>query len=165
MSVQPIFTSVTALASMRAKKPAAVAVTIPIDQIPASAQFALVSISSHPVAKAVTAKLRHSTIRYNITDFDYLRHVGLAERGEGQRWHVLTDEGRYYARAVATSIARTLGMHEVWYAGESYGHRSAHCTCGWSSRLYSPKDSAARDFNGRVLEHLAQVAASQRPPG
>jgi hypothetical protein len=125
--------------------------------LPAASQLALISISGHPLCRIVTARMRASTIRFNASDFDCLRALHLAERGEGDRWHRLTDAGKACAIGTARRIALELGLHETWATG-SIHHHTVHCTCGWSTRLYSRKTSAYGDHAERVTRHLAEAA-------
>lgn len=140
--------------------------SIDIRTIPPAAQAALISISGHPLCITMTRKLRASTMRFNGHDFDILRRLGLAQRGEGDRWHRLTDDGKAYAHQVAAQIATEMGLHEIWTGtGASRYFRSVHCTCGWSTRLYSERFDAGQDHHHRIARHLAEAAKATRPPG
>ena len=137
---------------------------IEIDDIPNAAQAALISISFDPVCKAVTTKLKSSTVRFGATEFSLLRDLNLAERKPSSIYHRLTADGKGYACLVARKIAKTLGLHEIWHEGEErYGHSTAYCTCGWSTRLYSGRASAARDHHHRIQRHLAEAAGAAGP--
>ena len=50
---------------------------IEIDDIPNAAQAALVSISFHPICRAVSEKLKQSTVRFGRAEFTLLRELGL----------------------------------------------------------------------------------------
>ncbi len=137
---------------------------IEIDDLPNAAQAALISISFDPVCKAVTARLKSSTVRYGAQDFRLLRELGLAEIEPDMIYHCLTSDGKDYACLVARRIAKTLGLHAIWHVGEErYGHSTCHCTCGWSTRLYSGRAQASRDHNHRIARHLAEASGAVRP--
>lgn len=168
-SARPIAISITKLSRMSTaeraaldnphlQQPARAIVTVPVTSLAASTQAALVSMSSHPVAKAVTLRLRQSTVRYNVFDFTTLRQFGLAERDRDTPFHRLTDEGRGYALGCAKLIAKDLGIHEIWISETSRHDRTAHCTCGWSAHVYSRHLSNHATFAGKVQKHLAEVA-------
>lgn len=131
--------------------------TVPVSTLPASTQGALISMSDHPVAKIVTLKLRGSTLRWNVFDFTTLRNLGLAERDRDTPFHKLTDEGKDYARGCAVTIARDLGLHDIWYTETSGNDRRAHCTCGWTAHVYSRHLSNHATFAEKVQAHLAAV--------
>lgn len=137
---------------------------IEIDDIPNAAQAALVSISFDPISKAVTARLKKSSVVFGRQEFTLLRELGLAARKTDTIYHRLTDDGKGYAVLIAKRIAQELGLHEIWHEGaERYGHSTAHCTCGYSTRLYSGRAGAARDHNHRIARHLAEASGAARP--
>lgn len=139
---------------------------IEIDDIPNAAQAALVSMSFDNLCKAVSARLKSSTIRFGLREFTLLRELGLAERKPDSIYHRLTSDGKGYAVLVARQIAKTLGLHEIWTEpNERFGHCTVHCTCGWSDRLYSSKLSASRDHNNRIARHLGRAAGTWKEPG
>lgn len=141
-------------------------VHIEIDDLPNAVQAALVSISFDPICKAVSARLKSSTVKYGAYQFRLLRDLGLAEFKPNTLYHRLTSDGKGYAILCARRIAKELGLHETWSEpGQRYGHCTVFCTCGWSTRLYSGKGSAARDHNFRIERHLAEAAGAIRPSG
>lgn len=145
------------------QKPKHVPANIDLKKITADSKLALISISGHAVCRIMTEKMRQSTLRFNVYDFAILRELRLAERGEGARWHTLTPDGKYYAPAVARQIAIETGTHAIYHSSTSLFNATSCCTCGWSTRLYSGKFSAARDHNARVARHLAEAADASRP--
>lgn len=146
------------------RKPAHVpAKEIDLTKITSDSKLALISISGHPICRVMTEKMRQSTLRFNLYDFAMLRDLGLAERAPGARWHNLTDDGRYYAPIVARQIAIETGIHAIYSSGTNIHYRTTHCTCGWSTRLYSRKFSESVNHEGRVARHLAEVADAMRP--
>jgi len=133
---------------------------IEIEDLPNAAQAALVSISYHPICRAVSEKLKQSTVRFGRTEFTLLRELGLAERKEDSIYHRLTDDGRGYAVLVGQRIAKEIGLHVTWTESISYKYEITHCTCGVSFRLYSGKLSSARAVNERIQRHLAEAAGA-----
>lgn len=140
--------------------------TIDIRTIPPAAQAAFISLSPHPLCQTMTQVLRSSSVRFNVHDFAVLRQLGLVERGEGNRWHRLTEDGKAYAHQVAQQIATEMGLHKIWTAsGGSKFYRTVHCTCGWTTRLYSERFDAGKDHQHRIARHLAEAAGATRPVG
>lgn len=146
-------------------KPAHIPARIDIRTIPPASQFAMISISGHPLCVAMTTKLRASTARFNVHDFAVLRQLGLVQRIEGLHRHRLTDDGKAYAHQVAIQIAQEMGVHEIWSSGSNNYFRTTHCTCGWSTRLYSRRFDAGTDHSERIARHLSEAAQATRPPG
>lgn len=148
------------------RKPKHIPRQIDIRTIPPASQAALISISDHELCQVMTTKLKASTVRFNVHDFAVLRDLRLVERAEGNRWHVLMPDGKAYAHQVAQQIANEMGLHVIWTAaGASRYFRTVHCTCGWSTRLYSERFDANADHRHRIARHLAEAAGATRPLG
>lgn len=145
------------------RKPKPIVPTIDISKITAASQLALISISGHPICDVMTRQMRSSTARFNVHDFAVLRDLDLAQRAHRGGWHRLTDAGKHYAPIVAQRIAIEAGIHAIYSTGRNIHYRTTHCTCGWSTRLYSTRFSAGTDHEHRVIRHLAQVADAMRP--
>lgn len=140
--------------------------TIDIRTIPPAAQAAFISLSLHPLCQTMTQVLRSSSVRFNVHDFAVLRQIGLVERAEGNRWHRLTEDGKAYAHQVAQQIATEMGLHKIWTAsGGAKFYRTVHCTCGWTTRLYSERFDAGKDHQHRIARHLAEASGAIGRPG
>lgn len=140
--------------------------SIDIRTIPTASQAALISISSHDLCVTMTRRLKASTVRFNVHDFAVLRDLGLVERAEGNRWHVLTLDGKAYAHQVAQQIANEIGLHVTWTGGgASRFYRTTYCTCGWTTRLYSQRYDAGHEYRDRVARHLAEASGATRRVG
>lgn len=135
---------------------------IEIDDIPNAAQAALVSMSFDVVAKAVTERLKQSTVRFGRNEFTLLRELGLCERQPNTIWHRLTDDGKGYARIIAGRISRELGMHVIWTEIISFKHEFAHCSCGWRRSLHSGQSCQRDRHIDSIAQHLAEAAGAPR---
>ena len=145
------------------RKPKPIVPAIDLSTITADSQLALISISGHPICRVMTEKMRQSTLRFNVHDFAVLRDLRLAERAHRGGWHVLTETGKHYAPIVAQRIAIETGIHTIYSSGRNIHYRTSHCTCGWSTRLYTDRFGAGTDHEHRVARHLAQAADAMRP--
>lgn len=144
-------------------RPAHIPATIDVSKLTADSQLALISISGHPACQVMTKRMRQSTLRFNVYDFAVLQDLRLAERAPGARWHTLTPDGRHYAPIVAQRIAIETGIHAIYCTGSNINYRTSHCTCGWSTRLYSRKFNESVNHEARIARHLAEAADAIRP--
>jgi hypothetical protein len=135
---------------------------IEIDDIPNAAKAALVSMSFEVVAKAVTERLKASTVRFGRTEFTLLRELGLCERQKDTIYHRLTEDGKGYARIIAGRISRELGMHVITTEIRSFKHEVAHCSCGWMRSLYSGQSCQRDRHIDAIAQHLAEAAGAPR---
>jgi hypothetical protein len=146
----------------RAPAPKKPPVHIEIDDIPNAAKAALVSMSFDAVAKAVTERLKQSTVRFGRAEFALLRELGLAERKPDSIYHKLTPDGMGYARIIARRIAKELGLHAIHTEIISFKHEIAHCSCGWQRSLYSGQQCQRDRHYGFIQQHLAEAAGAPK---
>lgn len=128
---------------------------VPLGDLSAAQQYALVKWSRHPLCRSVALALKSSTIRDTQDDRKSLRRHGLATFDE-KAFHILTEEGNGYALAAAKQIAKEIGLHITWTSG-GYYHGTGHCTCGWRSHVDSLHHDRAYAIETAILKHLSSV--------
>lgn len=143
-----------------APKPAPIklAPTFDASTLPVLQQAALVTMMESHVKRTIVFKLlEDSQDRPHLPDYAELVKAGLAEHSIGKRFHDLTMQGRFAARALEQKLCQQFQIHLMIDAGQVGWEQRYTCPCGQWSTMVRRSTTADRNARSQFNRHVASA--------